>query len=87
MPNVTLYTRRDCCLCDEALAVIERVRLDAGFDLVVVDVDTDPALADRYGQRVPVVALDGHDVFQYRVAEDELRVALEGQLPAARSEA
>lgn len=71
-PLVVLYSRRDCCLCDEALEQIEAARGAASFELRVVDVDGDPALAERYGHEVPVVEIDGRKAFKYRLTTREL---------------
>ena len=73
MTTVTLYTKPDCCLCDEALEVIERVRSQVGFALERVDVTGDRGLYDRYRERLPVVAVDGAEVFDYHVDEQRLR--------------
>lgn len=51
MPLV-LYQRDDCCLCDQALAVLAGARVPE-FDSVFIDVD--PALEAAYGIRVPVL--------------------------------
>jgi hypothetical protein len=48
------------------------------FDLEVVDVDAEPELTRRYGLRVPVVAIDGVEAFQYEVPADLLRARLGG---------
>ena len=37
------------------------------FDLEEVDVPLDPALHARYGERIPVLALDGEELFEYFV--------------------
>jgi glutaredoxin len=71
MNRVVLYTRVGCHLCEEA----ERV-LAAPFDLELVDIDRDPELARRYGVRVPVVAVDGEELFEYEVPVDLLRARL-----------
>ena len=47
-----LLQRDDCRLCDEAIAVLAAAR--AG-DFSSLWVDDDPALAARYGARVPVL--------------------------------
>jgi glutaredoxin len=67
-----LYTRAGCHLCQDAEAVLVRARADTPFELRLVDVDADPELADRYGVRVPVVAIDGVDRFEYEVPPDLL---------------
>jgi hypothetical protein len=72
LPAVVVYSRHDCCLCDEALAEIEAARASAAFSLRVVDVDEDPALAERYGHEVPVVEIDGRKAFKYRLTTREL---------------
>jgi glutaredoxin len=72
MPTLTLYTKPDCSLCDEARAAIERVRARMAFALDVVDISADTALTERYGQRVPVVLVDGDEAAQYVVDELDL---------------
>jgi thiol-disulfide isomerase/thioredoxin len=52
---LTLYGRAWCHLCDDMLAALEPLRAEAGFEVRVVDVDTDPALEEKYGERVPVL--------------------------------
>ena len=73
MPKLTLYGRPGCHLCEEALAEIELVRLERPFELQQVDVSRDPLLDRRYGERVPVLELDGEPVFELFVDGDELR--------------
>lgn len=73
-PRLVLYTRRDCHLCDEAHAAIERVRAEgAAFELEVLDVDGDPALRERYGMEVPVLFVEGRKFAKVRVDETRLR--------------
>jgi hypothetical protein len=72
LPLVVLYSRHDCCLCDQALEQIEAARGGASFELRVVDVDGDPALAEKYGHEVPVVEIDGRKAFKYRLTTREL---------------
>jgi glutaredoxin len=77
VPQVTLYTRVRCHLCDVAKGVLEDVRRERPFDLVVVDVDTDAALVERYGHEVPVVTINGRKSFKFRVDPAVLRDLLE----------
>ncbi len=76
MAAVTLYGRPDCHLCDEARAVVLMVREELEFELLEVDVSRDPALLRHYGERIPVLALDGREEFQYRVDAARLRSLL-----------
>jgi glutaredoxin len=57
--RVVLYTRRGCHLCADAHQILEEARQQHGFELELVDIDTDPELVDRYGEQVPVVLVDG----------------------------
>ena len=76
MPTVTLYGRPGCHLCDDALAVLERIRSDAPFELRTVNIEDDDALLRAYLERIPVVAVDGDEVYDYFVDEADLRARL-----------
>jgi len=71
-PKVTLYTRRGCCLCDDAKRVLESARQRAQFELDEVDIDDDADLRCKYNDEVPVIAINGSKAFKYRVTEQEL---------------
>ena len=71
--RVTLYTRPGCHLCDEARAVLLRVREELPFSLHEVDIERDDELFKRYLERIPVVCLDGEELFEYHVDEATLR--------------
>jgi len=71
-PQVTLYTRKGCCLCDDAKRVLESVRALAVFELHEVDIDSDSGLRSSYNDEVPVIAINGRKAFKYRVSEREL---------------
>ena len=76
MTRVTVYTRVGCHLCQEAERVLRAEQASAGFSLELVDIDRDPELVRRYAVRVPVVAVDGQDLFEYEVPVDLLRARL-----------
>jgi glutaredoxin len=76
MRTVTLYGRPDCHLCDDARAALGRVRATDGFHLVEVDIEADDALFKRYLERIPVVALDGEELFDEDALRAKLRAAL-----------
>jgi uncharacterized membrane protein len=52
---VTLYSRKDCHLCDEAKADLEALQSEVPHKLVVMDVDRDPKLQKEFGLEIPVV--------------------------------
>jgi glutaredoxin-like protein DUF836 len=67
MVRVTLYGKPGCCLCDEARDAVADVRKRVPFELEEVDVSLDPVLHHRYGERIPVVAVDGRDWLELHV--------------------
>ena len=73
LPRVEIYTKRDCCLCDEAKEVLARVRTDLPFELAEIDIESDPALMERFRTEIPVIFVAGRKAFKYRVDEQELR--------------
>jgi redox-sensing transcriptional repressor len=70
---VVLYGRPGCCLCDEARSVLQRVRARQPFELIEVDIERDDALLRAYLERIPVVTLDGEELFEFAVEESILR--------------
>ena len=72
MRRVVLYGKPGCHLCDEAREVVASVRARQPFELEEVDVSTDPELHRRYGERIPVLALDGDELFEFHVDAGEL---------------
>ena len=75
-PTVTVFGRPGCHLCDDALAVLDRMRGELRFRLESVDIERDPALLRVYLERIPVVALDGQELYDFAVDEADLRARL-----------
>ncbi|HVM19721.1 MAG TPA: glutaredoxin family protein [Egibacteraceae bacterium] len=75
MRTVTVYTRAGCHLCEAAEQVVARVAAGRA-QVELVDIDTDPALVERYTVRVPVVAVDGVEVAEFEVDAGQLEAAL-----------
>jgi glutaredoxin len=76
MTLVTLYGKPGCHLCEEAREAIERARASTAFELREVDITLDPGLNREYGERIPVVTVDGVETFQYFVDPDALTRAV-----------
>jgi len=70
---VVLFGRPGCCLCDDARAVLERVRAEQPFELLERDIERDEKLLRDYLERIPVVTLDGEELFDFAVDEAVLR--------------
>ena len=71
--TVELYGRPGCHLCDDARARLLPLAAELGFDLVEHDIEADDDLLRRYLERIPVVELDGEELFEFFVDEGELR--------------
>ncbi|RKR88767.1 glutaredoxin [Micromonospora pisi] len=71
-PRLTLITRPGCHLCEVAKEAIDRVVAATGDRWVEVDVSGDLELEREYGDRVPVVLLDGKEHGYWRVEEARL---------------
>ncbi len=74
--TVTLYTKPDCHLCEDALTALREVGEGLPFELLVRDITADDALHRAYFERIPVVALDGEELFEYFVDAEALRERL-----------
>jgi glutaredoxin len=70
--EVTLMTRAGCHLCEDAEEAMVRVAERTGVRWRAVDVDGDDELRGEYGDRVPVVLLDGKEHGFWRVEEERL---------------
>jgi glutaredoxin len=71
--RLVLYGRRGCHLCDDARAVLERI----GEPFAEIDITTDDRLHAAYLERIPVIALDGEELFDFFVDEPALRGLLD----------
>ena len=75
-PQVVLFSREGCGPCAHARDALRRLGREFAFDLHERDVDADAALAARYGDRVPVIAVDGREVSEGRIDAGAVRRAL-----------
>ena len=54
-PTLTVYSRDHCHLCEEMISGLRRLQARFHFELAIVDVDSDPELQRRHGEKVPVL--------------------------------
>lgn len=78
--ELTLYTREDCHLCDEARETIEEHQRWLP-SISMIDIDSDSKLVERFGTCVPVLAVDGKVRFRGTVNPTLLRRLIEGSPP------
>lgn len=80
--DVVIFSKAGCHLCEQVEGEIRSTK-GAQINLKVVDIDQDPSLQARYLTRVPVVTVDGREVFEARMmdADGRWRERLAGALP------
>jgi glutaredoxin len=88
MLTLTLYSRPDCCLCEEMEAVLTQIQHEIPFALEQVDISLDPELESHFGHEIPVLFINSRKAFKYRVTTSELRRRLlrEQAVPASAGE-
>ena len=76
--RVVLYTREGCGLCEAAKLTLLVQLGRTPFDLEEIDIEGDDALELEYGVRIPVVLVDGVELFELVVDPGLLARALAG---------
>jgi len=69
--QVQLYTRKGCHLCEVVKESLVKLHRRGGFQWSEIDVDSDDGLRRQFNDEVPVVFIDGHKAFKYRMDEQE----------------
>jgi len=84
--EAVLYARDGCSPCFALKRLATRSARRHGVRLRVVDVDSDPALRERFGREVPVLELPGGVRLQGRASardvDDAFRRAAGGRAPS-----
>lgn len=75
--DVTLYTRANCHLCDEAKAAMAPALRDFSAKLREVDIDRDETSRERYTNDVPVIFIGPRKFAKHRLDAAEFRRQLE----------
>jgi glutaredoxin len=75
--RVTLFGKPCCHLCEEARETVLAAREGHPFELEEVDVSADPRLNAEYGERIPVVAVNGEETAEFHVDRSALIAALD----------
>ena len=73
-PQVELLTRAGCTICARVYARLAELAGELGFDLSTTDVDAaapagNPALRAEFGDRLPVILLDGREHSYWEIDE------------------
>lgn len=80
---VTLYTRRNCSLCEDAERVVEAFAARFPLRVELRDVDSRDDWRQSLGMEVPAVFLDDRKLFRYRIDEPAFEAAILAYLGSA----
>lgn len=80
-PKIELLTRAGCTICKKAYARLAELAGELDFDLTATDVDAaaaagNPGLRAEFGDRLPVILLDGREHSYWEIDEPRLRADL-----------
>lgn len=90
--TLTIIGKPDCHLCEVAGEVVDAVVVelpDAAaerLEIVEQSIIDDPALYERWWEKIPVVLIDGELHAHWRVSPDRLRRALDAALSGQEEE-
>jgi glutaredoxin len=71
MHQVVVYSKPDCCLCDEAKSLLRKLAASHPFEWREVNILGDPETYEKYKNEIPVVFINGKKAFKYRIDEKE----------------
>ena len=77
MELVTIYSRKECHLCEEALKVLQKLKDELGFEISEIFIDGDKELEKQYGEQVPVTLINGVHHDYWRVDPVRFKSSLE----------
>jgi glutaredoxin len=72
-PHVTFYTKPGCHLCEEAKREIQAAGIEDEYTFEEVDIEQDAEAYERYKFEIPVITVDGHKAFKYRLTAGDFR--------------
>ena len=76
--RLTVYVRRGCQLCTDMTHALYRLQDELAFSLTEVDIDRDPVLTARYGERVPVLTGGEVELCHHFLDRERLRAWCNG---------
>ncbi len=83
--SLTLYTRQGCHLCEQMLQSLVLWQQRRAFTLEIVDIDEDTFLQRRYGEWIPILIAEEHELCHYHLDEQALNDYLDSQSVAQNS--
>ncbi|MCZ7402475.1 MAG: glutaredoxin family protein [Candidatus Methanoperedens sp.] len=73
MATITIYSKKECHLCDVAKEELEALRCDFEFSLKEVNIEKDKIAFEKYKYLIPVIEVDGEIISTYRVNIEKLK--------------
>lgn len=58
---LTLYTRQQCHLCEQAMQAIMELKNEYSFTIEEIDIDQNDELTEKYGLMIPVLLINGKE--------------------------
>lgn len=74
--KVVIYSRPGCHLCDEAKQTIVTAVDASEYTLEEINIEDDSELLRRYQYDIPVICINGEEVFRHRLSANEFKRAL-----------
>lgn len=76
MIHINFYTKQNCPLCDEGLALVEMLQHDFSCTLEMRDIYTNDDWLEKYHLSIPVVSIDGNELDCEELSFDSLEATL-----------
>jgi glutaredoxin len=77
MTLVELYSKENCHLCDEAQAVLEKVRQEIPFQLRIIKLIPGEENFEEFKEDFPVIHINKRFAFKHRITENMLKIRLQ----------
>ena len=77
MVDVIVYSKPDCCLCDELKQQLTALRAKHPFQLQEVNILEDAEAYESFKEQIPVVFMHGKKAFKFRLDEKSFLKRLE----------
>ena len=74
--KLTLYSKKECHLCDIAKKELNDLRKELSFSITEVDIEKDLTANEKYRNLIPVIEMDGKVIFTGRIDREKLKNAL-----------
>ena len=71
MIEVVVYSKPECCLCDEVKAQLAKLQQTTRFDWVEVNILEEPWALEQFKEEIPVVFINGRKAFKFHLDENE----------------